>query len=270
MKEISSEDIHNLVRSKYGNIASTNSAGCGCASKSCCKDSVTNLSEELNLKKALKMGYEKNDIKNVPEGANLGLGCGNPSAFALLKPCETVLDLGSGAGLDCFIAARQVGSAGRVIGVDMSPEMIKKARENATKGNFNNVEFRLGEIEHLPVADESIDVIISNCVINLSPDKRSVFSEAYRVLKAGGRLSISDIISIKDLPEEIIHNMDLYCECISGAVSSESLENILIDTGFKDIYIKPKSESLEFIKEWSTELDVTSYIVSATIEATKT
>ena len=199
----------------------------------------------------------------------MGLGCGNPQAIADLKEGETVLDLGSGGGFDCFLVSPKVGSTGTVIGVDMTSEMLSKARSNAEKNHFNNVEFRLGEIENLPVADSMVDVIISNCVINLLPNKGRVFQEAYRVLKEGGRLAISDIVMTASLPEELLSNMQLYSGCIAGASTIEELTDFIKQAGFKNISITPKDESKEFIKEWAPEHKVEEYIVSAIIKAEK-
>ena len=216
-----------------------------------------------------KMGYSVEELQSIPNGANMGLGCGNPQAIADLKEGETVLDLGSGGGFDCFLASPKVGSTGTVIGVDMTSEMLSKARSNAEKNHFNNVEFRLGEIENLPVADRMVDVILSNCVINLSPNKGRVFQEAYRVLKEGGRLAISDIVLTASLPEELQSNMQLYSGCISGASTIEELTDVIKQAGFKNISITPKDESKEFIKEWAPEHKVEEYIVSAIIKAEK-
>jgi ubiquinone/menaquinone biosynthesis C-methylase UbiE len=199
----------------------------------------------------------------------MGLGCGNPQAIAALQPGETVLDLGSGGGFDCFLAARQVGETGWVIGVDMTPEMIRKARANAKKGGFTNVEFRLGEIEHLPVADRSVDVIISNCVINLSPDKSAVFQEAFRVLKPGGRLAIADIVATAALPEDIRNDLALRAGCVGGAASMDEIETFLREAGFRQIRVQPKDASRELIREWAPGRRVEDYVISATIEAVK-
>jgi ubiquinone/menaquinone biosynthesis C-methylase UbiE len=187
-----------------------------------------------------RIGYSEEDINSVPEGANLGLGCGNPVALASLKEGETVLDLGSGAGFDCFLAASRVGKNGKVIGVDMTLEMIDKARENARKGKYQNVEFRLGEIENLPVADGTIDVVISNCMINLSPDKKRVFEEAFRALKPGGRLMVSDIVLLKQLPETIRKNVEAYIGCLSGAEMKEKYLHMIKEAGFKEVKIIQK------------------------------
>lgn len=224
------KEIKKAVQKRYAKIVKEGSSCCGPAS-SCCGniDSVQIISR--------KIGYSDEDLNAVPEGANLGLGCGNPVALASLREGETVLDLGSGAGFDCFLAAQKVGDKGKVIGVDMTPEMIKKARENAKKGGYKNVEFRLGEIENLPVPDNSVDVIISNCVINLSPDKERVFQEAYRVLKPGGRLMISDIVLLRELPEAIKESINAYVSCVAGALRmNEYLEKIRI-AGFEDIKV---------------------------------
>jgi len=224
------EDIKKVVREGYAKIAKQDSSCCKPV-PSCCGS--TDLAEDISK----KIGYTEEDIKAVPEGANLGLGCGNPVAFASLKEGETVLDLGSGAGLDCFLAASKVGKNGRVIGVDMTPEMIEKARENARKGNYRNVEFRLGEIENLPVADNSADVAISNCVINLVPDKRRVFMEVFRVLKPGGRLMVSDIVLLKELPDFIKNSIEAYIGCLSGAIMRDEYIGAIKAAGFYDVGI---------------------------------
>jgi SAM-dependent methyltransferase len=205
----------------------------------------------------------------LPEGADLGLGCGNPQAIASLKPGETVLDLGSGAGFDCFLAARSVGATGRVIGVDMTPEMLAKARANAAKTNTTNVEFRLGQIESLPVADNSVDAIISNCVINLSPDKPQVFREAFRVLKAGGRLAIADIVRTAELLREITVDLAALCGCVAGASNVDEIETMLQEAGFQNIRIRPQDASREFIRNWVPGSNAEDCVVSAAIEAVK-
>jgi arsenite methyltransferase len=184
-----------------------------------------------------KIGYSKEEVRSVPEGANLNLGCGNPVALASLKEGETVVDLGSGGGFDCFLASKRVGEKGKVIGVDMTSEMLDKARENCRKGKYSNVEFRLGEIENLPVADSTADIIISNCVINLSPNKKRVFDEAFRILKPGGRLMISDIVLLKELPQAIKKNVEAYISCISGAVMKSKYLELIKDAGFEDVRI---------------------------------
>lgn len=216
------DEIGKAVRERYGSIAKQGGSCCG-PDKSCCgsTDSAQNISRSI--------GYSEEELKAVPEGANLGLGCGNPIALASLKVGEVVLDLGSGAGFDCFLAAKQVGSEGKVIGVDMTAEMLERARENARKGGFGNVEFRLGEIENLPVGDNQVDILISNCVINLSPSKKRVFQEAFRVLRPGGRLMVSDIVLLKDLPKEIKNSVAAYVGCVAGATTKkEYLETIQV------------------------------------------
>ena len=217
------------------------------------------------------MGYSKEDMSEVPEGANMGLGCGNPVALASLKPGETVVDLGSGGGFDCFLAAREVGKTGRVIGVDMTPEMISKARRNAEGAEIGNVEFRLGEIEHLPVADNYADIVMSNCVINLSPDKQGVYRDAFRVLKPGGRLSISDVLTTAPLPEKIRNDLSLLGACIGGAATIGDTEEMLEQVGFTDIKIRPKDYSRDLIRRWNPAKNhqALDYVVSANIEAVK-
>ncbi len=224
------EKIKRVVREGYAKIAKQNSSCCAPA-KSCCGSGhpVEDLSKGI--------GYTEEELRSVPEGSNLGLGCGNPVALASLKAGEIVLDLGSGAGFDCFLAASRVGDKGRVIGVDMTPEMLEKARENAKKINSTNVEFRLGEIENLPVADNSVDVVISNCVINLSPEKRRVFDEAYRVLKPGGRLMVSDIVLLRELPDVLKNSMEAYVGCLSGAVLRNEYLGTIKAAGFKDVKV---------------------------------
>jgi SAM-dependent methyltransferase len=215
------------------------------------------------------MGYTPEELAMVPEGANMGLGCGNPQVIANLREGDVVLDLGSGGGFDCLLASRQVGETGQVIGVDMTPEMISKARHIAAKGGFTNVEYRLGEIEHLPVADNSVDVIMSNCVINLSPEKAQVFREAFRVLKPGGRLAVSDIVTTAPLPDEIRSDMALYTECVAGAASIDELEEMLRAAGFVNVRIQPKDESRALIRDWIPGSNAADYILSATIEGIK-
>lgn len=224
------KQIKKVVRDGYARIAKQGSPCCGPA-KSCCGS--TDLAQ--NISKSI--GYVEEELKAVPEGANLGLGCGNPMALASLKEGETVLDLGSGAGFDCFLAANRVGEKGRVIGVDMTPEMMEKARENARKGDYANVEFRLGEIEHLPMADSSVDVVISNCVINLSPDKGRVFAEVFRVLKPGGRLMVSDIVILKELPDSIKDSIEAYVGCLSGAIMRDEYIGAIKTAGFQEVRI---------------------------------
>jgi SAM-dependent methyltransferase len=259
----SSDTIRGAVRETYGKIAEQGSGCCGGG----CGTSGTGTG--ITGTAAEKLGYSADDVNAVPAGANLDLGCGNPQAIAALKPGETVLDLGSGAGFDAFLAARAVGDRGRVIGVDMTHEMLRKARDNATKANYTNVEFRLGEIEHLPVANASVDVIISNCVINLSPDKPQVFREAYRVLRSGGRLAISDVVAMAALPDAVRSDLALYTGCMAGASQVDELDAMLREAGFNAIRIQPKDDSREFIRDWAPGRRVEDYVVSASIEAVK-
>lgn len=218
---------------------------------------------------SLQMGYSSEDLANVPEGADLGLGCGNPQAMASLVPGETVLDLGAGAGFDSFLAAHRVGPNGRVIGVDMTAEMVAKARSNAARAGFENVDFRLGEIEHLPVADSSVDVIMSNCVINLSPEKEAVFREAFRVLKPGGRLAISDVVATALLPEALASSIAALAGCIAGAALIDELKEMLAAAGFSEIEIATSEQSADFIRDWLPGSGAENYVVSAIIQAVK-
>jgi SAM-dependent methyltransferase len=215
------------------------------------------------------LGYTAEDAAAVPAGAEMGLGCGNPHGIASLKTGETVLDLGSGGGLDCFLAARQVGDTGHVIGVDMTPEMIARARQIAVESGADNVEFRLGEIEHLPVDQESVDVILSNCVINLSPNKPQVYVEAYRVLSSGGRLAIADIVASAPLPEAVRTDLSLHAGCVAGAASIAELEAMLTDVGFTEVNIQPIESTRRSIRDWAPGANLEDYIVSAIIEARK-
>ena len=257
--------VRTSVRQHYGKVA-TRESGCGCG-PTCCSTEAAPASDPAELSQAL--GYSAQDTSTVPEGANLALGCGNPLAIASLKPSQAVLDLGSGAGFDAFLAAKAVGHSGHVIGVDMTPDMLAKARKNQAKGDYANVEFRLGEIENLPVADESIDVIISNCVINLSPEKTRVFEEAFRVLKHGGRLAISDIVALHPFPEPVRTDLALHTGCVAGASTVSDLNKTLLAAGFQNVRITPKPQSGEFTKEWFPGMKIEDYIVSATIEAVK-
>ena len=258
--------IKEMVRARYGAIAAGAEASC-CApsASSCCSPETTDGSRD----KARRMGYSEAELAAVPEGVNLGLGCGNPQAIAALQPGETVVDLGSGAGLDCFLAARQVGGTGHVIGVDMTHEMLKASRDNAARVGAENVEFRLGELEHLPVADNTADVVISNCVINLVPDKQQVFREAFRVLKPGGRLAVSDVINTAPLSPELQSDPALLCGCIAGAAPAARVEDWLARAEFVDIRVTPKPESRELIKSWAPGRDIENHIVSAMVEARK-
>jgi arsenite methyltransferase len=239
--EMDSKDIKDIVKDRYGKIAKQGTSCCGPAT-SCCGNPhlVQIISKEV--------GYSDEEIKAVPDGANLGLGCGNPLALSSIREGDTVLDLGSGAGFDCFLAASRVGKNGRVIGVDMTSEMIEKARENAKKGNYENVEFRLGEIEKLPATNGSVDLIISNCVINLSPDKGKVFQEAFRVLKPGGRIMISDIVILKELPSFIRGSIEAYIGCLSGAIKKDEYLQKIEGAGFQDVKVMGETSfSVEFI-----------------------
>ncbi|MDQ7797624.1 MAG: arsenite methyltransferase [Candidatus Edwardsbacteria bacterium] len=259
------ERIRTAVRETYAKAAVAKTPGCGCTATGCCGAPDDFTAGDLSQ----AVGYSIQEINTVPEGANLGLGCGNPQAIAALKPGEIVLDLGSGGGFDAFLAARQVGDTGRVIGVDMTPEMISKSRANADKGGYKNVEFRLGEIENLPVADETADVIISNCVINLSPDKPRVFVEAHRALKKGGRLAVSDIVAFAEIPEEYKQDLALYAGCIAGASSISEVEQMLRTAGFCQVRIVPKEESRTVIRSWAPGSKITDFVISASIEAIK-
>ena len=258
--QVKHDNIRQAVRERYGNIAESDNNSCN--TNSCCPGGDAKAT-------SMDLGYSSADVNQVPEGANMGLGCGNPRAIASLKTGETVLDLGSGGGFDCFLAVKEVGEGGTVIGVDMTPDMVSKARANAERVDYNNVEFRLGEIEHLPVAKGVVDVIISNCVINLSPEKAKVFHEAYRVLKPGGRLAISDIVATAELPEPQKHDMALFTGCMAGASFITEIESMLEDAGFEAIEITPKNTSQEFIRKWAPDTKVEEYVVSAYIEAIK-
>ena len=265
MNQPYTQEVRNEVRANYAKIALSNKSGCGGSPTSCCSTA-----NEANLADALlALGYSPEEISAVPAGANMGLGCGNPQAIASLKSGETVLDLGSGGGFDCFLAVQAVGERGHVIGVDMTPEMIAKARQNLQKSKSDKVEFRLGEIENLPVADGIVDVIISNCVINLSPEKEKVFKEAYRVLRPGGRLAISDMVAIAELPEKLKEDMALYTGCMTGAALVADLRSTLIRIGFEEIQIKSKDESKDFITGWVPPNKIENYVISATIQGKK-
>ncbi len=266
MSEASADSVRQDVRQSYAAIASSGkNSGCclPAASSSCCEPAMT--AEDF----ARNFGYSADDMEAVPEGSNMGLGCGNLLAIASLRAGEVVLDLGSGGGFDCFLAARQVGDEGHVIGVDMTPEMLAKARDNAGKCGFSNVEFRLCEIERLAVADNSVDVVISNCVLNLSPDKPQVLREAYRVLAPGGRLAIYDVVATKAIPQDIAKDRRMLCGCISGAAKVDDLAAWLADAGFSAISIAVKEESREAIKDWAPGTGVEKFVASAAIEAVK-
>lgn len=267
MNHRKADEIRQNVRHSYTQVAEASSNGSGCGEQtSCCGVSSD---AAINVLVSTRLGYSTEDLEAVPDGADMGLGCGNPRAIASIKRGETVLDLGSGGGFDCFLAEAETGDSGHVIGVDMTATMISKARSHADNGNYTHVEFRLGEIENLPVANDSVDVIISNCVINLSPDKKRVFSEAYRVLKHGGRLAISDVVASTLLPQEVRDDLQLYSGCMAGASHIVELEQLLTDSGFTDISIAPKDESKAFIKDWAPGRGIEEYVVSASIEAVK-
>ncbi len=256
------EEIRETVRARYGEIADTSGT---CCTGTSCGGSPANDPVELSR----RIGYTDDDLAAAPEGANLGLGCGNPQAIASLQRSEVVLDLGSGAGFDAFLAAKAVGEEGRVIGVDMTPEMLARARANSTKAGHDNVEFRLGEIEHLPVADGTVDAIISNCVINLSPDKPAVFREAFRVLKNGGRLAVSDVVAMAPIPAELEKDWELYTGCVAGASIVDDLRAMLEQAGFRDIRISRKGESRDILENWFPGRGVADFVASASIQAVK-
>ena len=276
------EEVREAVRDSYGKVARLGAADSGILpTASCCSPAGTTsqASQAVSCgsgeagftpeKMSAAMGYSREDLDSVAEGANLGLGCGNPVALASLNPGETVVDLGSGGGFDCFLAAEEVGETGKVIGVDMTTDMIKKARGNAEKMGTKNVEFRLGEIEHLPIADNSADIIMSNCVINLSPEKPKVYRDAFRALKPGGRLAISDIVATAQLPDDIRKNLALVSACVGGAATIEQTEAMLKSTGFEEIKISPKDQSRKLISEWAPGSNAGDYVVSTYIEALK-
>jgi len=251
--ELKEQDVKEYVKQRYGEIAKTEEF---CCSSCGCGPSVSDI--------ALRVGYTEEDLMNVPEASSMGLGCGNPVALASLKEGETVLDLGSGGGIDVFLAAKKVGVNGKAIGVDMTKAMIQKARNIASKYGYENVEFRLGEIENLPIEDSSIDAVISNCVVNLSPDKVKVFQEAYRVLKPDGRILISDIVTEEELPEEIKKNFDAWAGCVAGAPEKSQYLDIIRRAGFENVKIVSEST---YTIDVSQEL--TEKITSVQVEAYK-
>jgi SAM-dependent methyltransferase len=280
-----SAELKDLIRARYGGIAKADdAASCASTPPGCCDSTPTPLADASACctpaatdcsgtgkpaDASLGMGYSEAELAAVPEGADLGLGCGNPQGIASLRPGEVVIDLGSGAGIDCFLAARQVGPTGRVIGVDMTHEMLAKARVNAAKVGAANVEFRLGEIEHLPVADAVADVVLSNCVVNLVPDKAQVFREAFRVLKPGGRVAISDVVNIGPLSEDLQADPALLCGCISGAIPAERVEALLREAGFDGVIVTVKPDSRDMVASWAPGRGVEKCVASAMIEARK-
>ena len=265
MKKESADIIRQVVRGRYAQAAGGSGCGCASAPSSPCCGSGSTAALDLNQ----LMGYTSGELDSVVDGANLGLGCGNPTAIGSLKPGEVVLDLGSGGGFDCFLAAAKVGRQGRVIGVDMTPEMLSKAQENAARMEVDNVEFRLGEIEHLPVADNRVDAIISNCVINLSPEKGQVFKEAFRVLKPGGRLMISDVVATAEMPAYLREKAAMLTGCVAGAEHVDQIRELLAAAGFKDITIDLKDYSRQLIRGWFPGSGAEDYVASAAIEAVK-
>ena len=258
------DTIRTQVRQSYGRIPQANDDGCcGPVSTGCCGS--TSPADAT----AQDLGYSPEQTAAVPAGSNLGLGCGNPHAIASLRPGQTVLDLGSGAGFDAFLAARAVGPTGHVVGVDMTPEMLRKARENLAKTGLSHVEFRLGEIEHLPVADGTIDVVLSNCVVNLSPEKAAVFAEVFRVLRPGGRLAISDIVALQPLAADVRADLELLAGCVAGAATVPELQAMLAAAGFVDIHIAPKAELQAVVDGWFPGRGVAGKVASANITAGK-
>ena len=249
-------DIRDTVRDHYAKVAQSEAACC--ESETSCGCSI---SEQI--------GYSKEDLASLPAEAEMGLGCGNPISFAELKSGEVVLDLGSGGGVDCFLASRIVGATGKVIGVDMTPEMISKARKNAASENYQNVEFRLGEIEHLPAGDDTVDAVISNCVINLSPSKLQVYKEAYRVLKPGGRFAVADMVALQPLPQDLKNDLAAYTGCIAGAELVSQLQSWLAEAGFVSIRIQVRQPSREFIQADRGVGKLNDYIASADVTAFK-
>jgi ubiquinone/menaquinone biosynthesis C-methylase UbiE len=266
MSQSQNDEIRESVKQYYSELANQSGSGCGCSPSSCCGGEAPSSQNRANSK---RLGYAEKDLDAIPADSNLGLGCGNPTGLASLRPGEHVLDLGSGGGIDCFIAARNVGEKGFVTGVDMSPAMVAKARTNAASGGFRNVEFHLGTIENLPVASNTIDVVISNCVINLSPEKPAVFREIFRVLKPGGRIAVSDIIATSALPPQVRQNDALYCACIGGAVSQAELPAMLTDAGFVQVRITPQEQTRTALRDLLPIAEASMEVVSAYIEAVK-
>jgi len=259
---IQNDEVRRKVQERYAGVAQNREDGCGCGT-GCCSGVLESGTG------AEKLGYTSDDVASVPEGSDMGLGCGNPTALASIKAGETILDLGSGGGFDAFLCSKQTGPSGKVIGVDMTSEMVSKARKNAASGGYTNVEFRLGEIENLPVADGTADLIISNCVINLSPDKSRVFTEAFRVLKPGGRIAISDIVALQPIPESMKADFSTYTGCVAGAAFVPDLEAMLAASGFVGIRVDVKETSRQFINGWLPGHRAGEFVASANITARK-
>jgi arsenite methyltransferase len=266
MSQTQNDEIRESVKQYYSELAKQGGSSCGCSPSACCGGESPSAQNKESSK---RLGYAEQDLETIPAESNLGLGCGNPTGLASLRPSERVLDLGSGGGIDCFIAARNVGEQGFVTGVDMSPAMVEKARNNAAIGGYRNVEFHLGTIEHLPVPANSMDVVISNCVINLSPEKPAVVREIFRVLKPGGRITVSDIIATSPLPAQVRDNAALYCACIGGAASQTELAEMLSSAGFEQIRISPQEQTRTALRDLLPITDAAMEVVSAYIEAVK-
>ena len=276
LEQSKNDRTQTAVRDRYAAIARASQEG---ATESCCAPAEDNEADssassrqrtpQRAREKSRVMGYSEAELDLLPEGVDMGLGCGNPMAIADLRPRETVVDLGSGGGIDCFLAAEQVGPEGHVIGVDMTPDMLSKARANADKMGKPNVEFRLGEIEHLPIADGTVDVIISNCVINLSPNKEQVFRDAFRVLKRGGRIRVSDVVATRLIPKKFSEDEGMICGCMGGAATVEQLRSWFDEIGFVDARIDVKEQSRAVIKEWMPGSGIEEYVASAEILARK-
>jgi arsenite methyltransferase len=259
MSPLDPKTVLDTVRERYGTVA--RQQGSSCCSPGCCGGSPSPSESSQAL------GYTAQDLASIPSDADMGLGCGNPQAIASLRPGETVVDLGSGGGLDVFLAARQVGPRGRAIGVDMTPDMLSLARKNAAQAGLDNVEFRLGEIDALPLPNQTADVIMSNCVINLAPDKRAVYDEAFRVLRPGGRLAISDVVALAPLPTHIQQDLALLAGCVAGAATVDELETVLEEAGFADVRIDIDPRSRDFIQHWAPGRGIEEWVASASITA---
>jgi arsenite methyltransferase len=261
MNQQNDDEVRSAVRDHYGKVARQGMI----PTTGCCSSSGCGSGPDASL----KLGYAAEDLTSVPNGADMGLGCGNPQAIAALRLGEKVLDLGSGGGFDCFLSARQVGETGHVIGVDMTADMVRRARRNAEQLGTRNVEFRLGEIERLPVADGSVDVVLSNCVINLSPDKDAVFKEAFRVLKPGGRLAISDVVATAPVPEHLAAEVTAHAACLAGAVGVDAVAKMLKSAGFEDVEVEVIEASRSFIRDWTPGSGAEKFIASASIRANR-